>query len=146
MLTADRGNKRLEYFTVSGAYHSTIEAKEITAPCNADIQGDHVLVPDLDGPLVVLDQDNRVVSVIEVGRLFGRAWIPPPPRCHLAPQRRRCRLHLESRSAGLLAPRLNVAAWASFRGQFAPGASPRGRSVRFHYTFVASVRAIVAIT
>lgn len=71
VLTADRGNKRLEYFTVSGAYHSTIEAKEITAPCNADIQGDHVLVPDLDGPLVVLDQDNRVVSVIEVGRLLG---------------------------------------------------------------------------
>jgi len=71
VLTADRGNKRLEYFTTSGAYHSTIEAKEITAPCNADIQGDHVLVPDLDGPLVILDQDNHVVSVIEVGRLLG---------------------------------------------------------------------------
>jgi len=71
VLTADRGNKRLEYFTVNGAYHSTIEAKEITAPCNADIRGDHVLVPDLDGPCVILDQDNHVVSVIEVGRLLG---------------------------------------------------------------------------
>jgi len=27
LLTADRGNKRLEYFTPSGSYHSTIEAK-----------------------------------------------------------------------------------------------------------------------
>ncbi|HWW02000.1 MAG TPA: hypothetical protein VNZ64_20035 [Candidatus Acidoferrum sp.] len=71
LLTADRGNKRLEYFTLNGFYHSTIEAKEITAPCNADIRGDHVLVPDLDGPLVILDKDNQVVSVIEVGKLLG---------------------------------------------------------------------------
>jgi len=71
LLTADRGNKRLEYFTLNGLYHSTIEAKEITAPCNADIRGDHVLVPDLDGPLVILDRDNKVISVIEVGKLLG---------------------------------------------------------------------------
>jgi hypothetical protein len=71
LLTADRGNKRLEYFTPSGFYHSTIEAKEITAPCNADIRGDHVLVPDLDGPCIILDKDNQVVSVIEVGKLLG---------------------------------------------------------------------------
>ena len=71
VLTADRGNKRLEYFNTSGAYQSTIEAPEITAPCNADIRGDHVLVPDLDGPCTILDQDNKVVSVVEVGRLLG---------------------------------------------------------------------------
>jgi len=74
LLTADRGNKRLEYFTVNGFYHSTIEAKEITAPCNADIRGDYVLVPDLDGPLVILDKDNQVVSVIEVGKLHQLPW------------------------------------------------------------------------
>lgn len=71
VLTADRGNHRLEYFTVDGFYHSTITAKEITAPCNADIRGEHVLVPDLNGPLVILDKDNQVVSVIEVGKLMG---------------------------------------------------------------------------
>jgi hypothetical protein len=71
LLTADRGNKRLEYFTTAGAYHSTIEAPEITAPCNADIRGDHVLVPDLNGPMVILDKDNKVVSVVEVGKLLG---------------------------------------------------------------------------
>ncbi len=71
LLTADRGNKRLEYFTPNGFYHSTIEAKEITAPCNADIWGDYVLVPDLNGPLVILDRENRVVSVVEVGKLLG---------------------------------------------------------------------------
>jgi hypothetical protein len=78
LLTADRGNRRLEYFTLDGFYHSTIEAKEITAPCNADIWGDYVLVPDLDGPLVILDQDNRVISVIEVGRLLGAQGFTHP--------------------------------------------------------------------
>jgi hypothetical protein len=71
LLTADRGNKRLEYFTLSGFYHSSVQAKEITAPCNADIWGDYVLVPDLDGPVVILDKENKVVSVVEVGKLLG---------------------------------------------------------------------------
>jgi hypothetical protein len=71
LLTADRGNKRLEYFTTSGFYHSTIEAKEITAPCNADIWGEYVLVPDLNGPVIILDKDNQVISVVEVGQLLG---------------------------------------------------------------------------
>jgi hypothetical protein len=78
LLTADRGNKRLEYFTLAGRYHSTIEAKEITAPCNADIRGDYVLVPDLNGPLVILDKDNHVVSVIEVGKLLGEQGFKHP--------------------------------------------------------------------
>jgi hypothetical protein len=71
LLTADRGNKRLEYFNLNGLYHSTIEAPEITAPCNADVRGDYVLVPDLDGPLIILDKENKVVSVVEVGKLLG---------------------------------------------------------------------------
>jgi hypothetical protein len=78
LLTADRGNKRLEYFTLAGMYHSTIEAKEITAPCNADIRGEHVLVPDLNGPLVILDKENQVVSVIEVGKLLGAQGFQHP--------------------------------------------------------------------
>jgi hypothetical protein len=78
LLTADRGNKRLEYFTLAGFYHSTIEAKEITAPCNADIRGEYVLVPDLNGPLVILDKDNQVVSVIEVGKLLGAQGFKHP--------------------------------------------------------------------
>jgi hypothetical protein len=78
LLTADRGNKRLEYFTLSGQYHSTIQAPQITAPCNADIQGDYVLVPDLDGPLVILDKENCVVSVVEVGKLLGERGFKHP--------------------------------------------------------------------
>ncbi len=78
LLTADRGNKRLEYFTLSGFYHSTVQAKEITAPCNADIWGDYVLVPDLDGPVIILDKENQVVSVVEVGKLLGEQGFRHP--------------------------------------------------------------------
>jgi hypothetical protein len=78
LLTADRGNKRLEYFTLSGFYHSTVQAKEITAPCNADIWGDFVLVPDLDGPVIILDKENQVVSVVEVGKLLGEQGFRHP--------------------------------------------------------------------
>jgi hypothetical protein len=78
LLTADRGNKRLEYFHLNGLYNSTIEAKEITAPCNADIMGDYVLVPDLNGPMVILDKNNQVVSVIEVDKLLGSRGFKHP--------------------------------------------------------------------
>jgi sugar lactone lactonase YvrE len=78
LLAADRGNKRLEYFNLNGSYHSTIEAKEITAPCNADVWGDYVLVPDLDGPLIILDKENRAISMIEVGKLLGHQGFKHP--------------------------------------------------------------------
>jgi DNA-binding beta-propeller fold protein YncE len=78
LLVADRGNKRLEYFELNGKYHSTITAPEIQAPCNADVQGEHVLVPNLDGPVVILDKDNRTVSVIEVGKLLGDQGLKHP--------------------------------------------------------------------
>lgn len=78
LLVADRGNKRLEYFTLHGLYHSTVTAPEITAPCNADVWGDYVLVPDLDGPLTILDQDNRVISQIQVGQLLGAQGFKHP--------------------------------------------------------------------
>ncbi len=65
-------------FSLNGAYHSTIEAREITAPCNADVRGDYLLVPDLDGPLVILDRENRVVSVIQVGQLLGSSGFRHP--------------------------------------------------------------------
>ena len=78
LLIADRGNKRLEYYTPAGLYHSTVEVTEIKAPCNADVRGDFVLVPNLDGPLVVLDKDNHTVSVIEVGKLLGEYGFKHP--------------------------------------------------------------------
>jgi len=78
LLVADRGNQRLEYFMTNGLYHSTVVTPESQAPCNADIWGDYVLVPDLNGPLVILDQENKAISVIEVGKLLGAQGFKHP--------------------------------------------------------------------
>jgi len=71
LLICDRSNKRLEYYTLHGLFHSTLEAKELAAPCNVDLWGDYALVPDLNGPVGILDKDNKVISVLEVGKLLG---------------------------------------------------------------------------
>ena len=85
LLISDRGNKRLEYYSTDGIYQSTVEAKELTAPCNADFRGEHALVPDLNGPMGILDKDNNVVSVIEVGKLLGdRGFLHPHDAIWLA--------------------------------------------------------------
>ncbi|MGN6552483.1 MAG: hypothetical protein ACTHLW_01960 [Verrucomicrobiota bacterium] len=78
LLTCDRSNKRMEYTTANGLYHSTIDAKEITAPCNVDFWGDYALVPDLGGPVYILDKDNRVVSTLDVGQVLGAAGFKHP--------------------------------------------------------------------
>ena len=71
LLVTDRGNRRIEYFSLGGVYQSSLELPASQAPCNADFHGDFALVPDLNGPLVILDKDNAVASVIEVGKLLG---------------------------------------------------------------------------
>jgi hypothetical protein len=38
---------------------------------STNVRNDFVLVPDLNGQLVILDQKNKVVSVVEVGRLLS---------------------------------------------------------------------------
>lgn len=78
MLIADRGNKRLEYYSVNGLYQSTVAVPELKAPCNVDVQGDFALVPDLEGPVVILDKDNKAVSVIEVRKLLGSEGFKHP--------------------------------------------------------------------
>lgn len=71
ILIADRGNKRLQYYTLAGGYHSTVTAPTITAPCNADVWRDYVLVPDLNGPLVILDKNNETAATLQVGEQMG---------------------------------------------------------------------------
>lgn len=78
LLVADRGNHRFEYYSLNGLYQSSFEIPAGKSPCNADIQGDFALVPDLDGPVFILDKDNQQVAVIEVGKLLGSAGFVHP--------------------------------------------------------------------
>jgi len=81
---SDRANSRIEYFEVDPnspnkfEYKSTVDLRpslgDGTLPCNIRIypeQEGRAIVPDLAGPVDVLDKDNKVISVVNVSGLLG---------------------------------------------------------------------------
>lgn len=60
VLVADRGNARLQYFTLDGKYLSTVD-NDLRHPCHFDIRDGELLVPDLFGRVTVFDRFNRLV-------------------------------------------------------------------------------------
>jgi len=58
---ADRGNGRLQFFTLDGKFIS--EAKEgMRAPCTLYILGDDIVVPDLQGRITLLNKENKLIA------------------------------------------------------------------------------------
>ena len=58
---ADRGNGRLQFFTLDGKFVS--EAKEgMRAPCTLYILGDDIVVPDLQGRITLLNKENKLIA------------------------------------------------------------------------------------
>jgi hypothetical protein len=90
LAVADRANHRIEFFTFDSnkgdkfEYQSTVSMANLTSagpskPCNfrplqkandPTLDG-MVVVAALDGPVAVLDQTNKIVSVIDVNGLIG---------------------------------------------------------------------------
>lgn len=66
LVVADRGNHRLQYFTLDGR-HIGYVTDGMRKPCHMDIRGDHMLVPDLDSVLTILDRNNKVVTQLGDG-------------------------------------------------------------------------------
>ena len=97
LIISNRGNARLDYFTLDGKYVSTVTAAngtfpspipELPQPCNVNFleptaaaaaaaaKSDAApitmaIVPDLSGPVGILDGNNTVVSIIDMGKLLG---------------------------------------------------------------------------
>lgn len=71
LVVSDRSNARIEYFNLDGTYYSTMADNStvatISQPCNVDIDIERglALVPDLDGPVFVLDRENSEVGKVE---------------------------------------------------------------------------------
>lgn len=61
LVVADRANNRLQYFTLDGK-HVRFVTEGIRRPCHFSIQGDLMLIPDLDSVVTLLDKDNKVVA------------------------------------------------------------------------------------
>ena len=61
LLVADRGNARLQKFTLDGE-HAGFVTEELRRPCHFDRRGDELYIPDLHGRVTIFDRDNRLIT------------------------------------------------------------------------------------
>jgi hypothetical protein len=61
VLVADRGNIRLQYFTMDGK-HIGFVTDELRHPCHFDVREGDLLIPDLHGRVTIFDKDNKLVT------------------------------------------------------------------------------------
>jgi hypothetical protein len=60
LVVADRGNSRLQYFTLDGR-HVKFSNEGMRKPCHADLRGNLTLIPDLSSVVTLLDEAGKVV-------------------------------------------------------------------------------------
>ena len=60
VLVADRGNNRLQYFTLGG--EQVKFAGGVNLPCHFDKRGGDLLIPDLAARVTLMDKDNNVIA------------------------------------------------------------------------------------
>ena len=80
LVVSDRENHRLQYFKYDGEspdvfdYVSNVTMPDITRVCNIRMYpalDGMAVVPDLTGPVAILDKTNTVLSVVNVSALLG---------------------------------------------------------------------------
>jgi hypothetical protein len=66
VLVADRGNERVQYFSLDGKHLKTIkpEGNAYRKPCHFDQRGDLLVCPGLDGRVTLLDKECKVVAIL----------------------------------------------------------------------------------
>jgi hypothetical protein len=72
LVVADRGNRRIQTFSLDGSHLRTIKDEaHLRMPCNFDIRGDLMVCPDLDSQVCLLDRDYRVVAQLGDGQAIN---------------------------------------------------------------------------
>jgi DNA-binding beta-propeller fold protein YncE len=61
LLVADRGNGRIQIFTLDGE-HIGFVTDELRQPCGFFLAGEDVVIPDLHGRVTILDKNNRLIA------------------------------------------------------------------------------------
>lgn len=61
LLVADRGNHRLQYFTLDGKPDGLVD-RDLRMPCTAITQGGDIYIPDLFSRLSIFDKDDQLVA------------------------------------------------------------------------------------
>ena len=68
LVVADRGNRRLQTFTLDGKHLRTIkDDTRLRMPCGFDVRGDLMVSADLDSQVCLLDRDYKVVAQLGDG-------------------------------------------------------------------------------
>jgi hypothetical protein len=69
LVVADRGNRRIQTFTLDGAHLRTIKDEaHLRMPCNFHTQGEWMVCPDLDSQVCILDREFNVVAQLGDGK------------------------------------------------------------------------------
>jgi hypothetical protein len=79
VMVADRGNNRLQNFTLDGK-HISFVTEDMRRPSNMDQRGEHIAVADLAGKVTILDKNNKVVTHLgdnPVAEKRGTNKLPP---------------------------------------------------------------------
>jgi hypothetical protein len=72
LVVADRGNRRIQTFSLDGGHLRTIKDEaHLRMPCNFDIRGDLMVCPDLDSQVCLLDRDYRVLAQLGDGQAIN---------------------------------------------------------------------------
>jgi len=66
LVVADRGNRRLQYFTLSGEHISFVN-DELRAPCHFHERDGVLLVPDLESRVTLFDGNNKLIAHLADG-------------------------------------------------------------------------------
>ncbi len=66
LIVADRGNRRIQYFTLDGQHQSFL-TEGMRMPCHIHFQKELMLVPDLESVVTILDKNDKVVASLGDG-------------------------------------------------------------------------------
>ncbi|MCE9558835.1 MAG: 6-bladed beta-propeller [Armatimonadetes bacterium] len=67
LAVADRGNRRIQYFSLEGK-HIKFVTEGMRMPCHFSIQGELMVIPDLESVVTIVDKDNKVVVHLGDGK------------------------------------------------------------------------------
>lgn len=62
LVVADRENRRLQIFDLDGKLLNVVTG--FRRPCGAHLQGDDLVIPELEGRVTILDKNNQVVTTL----------------------------------------------------------------------------------
>jgi len=69
LVVADRGNRRIQTFTLNGAHIRTVRNEaHLRMPCNFHVQGESMVCPDLDSQVCIFDSDYNVIAQLGDGQ------------------------------------------------------------------------------